>query len=125
MFSTLYQDKMFNMSLKIPKGQSESVNRRTTDNTKEKKQDDQQRSTKHNTEIYRLSNTNHTKNRRDELRCSGRVSSSCSISHILNQFRARLSMSSISRVAHCADIFLEGKGKCEVDTSKGINANTI
>ena len=33
-------------SLKIPKGQSESIYRRRTDNTKEKVQKDKQRSTK-------------------------------------------------------------------------------
>ena len=89
-------------SLKIPKGQSETVYRRRTDNTmakryqrghqkpyieeeqttqwpKEKVQKDKQRSTKH---------TYKTKDRvtrtplkiGGELRCSGRVSSSCSSS---------------------------------------------
>ena len=63
------------------KGVSESVYRRRTDNTmaKRKVQKDKQRSTKH---------TRKTKDRvtrtplktGDELRCSGRVSSSCSTS---------------------------------------------
>jgi hypothetical protein len=67
--------------LKIPKGQSESVYRRRTDNTmaKRKVQKDKQQSTKH---------TYKTKDRvtrtplrpGDDLRCSGRVSSSCSTS---------------------------------------------
>jgi len=66
-------------SLKIPKGQWESVYRRRTDNAmaKRKVQKDKQRSTKH---------TYQTKDRvtriplktGGELRCSGRVSSSCS-----------------------------------------------
>jgi hypothetical protein len=66
-------------SLKIPKGQSESVYRRRTDNTmaKRKSTKNKQRSTKH---------THKTKNQVTsaplktgaELRCSGRVSSSCS-----------------------------------------------
>ena len=68
-------------SLKIPKVQSESVYRRRTDNTmtKENVQKDKQRSTKH---------TYKTKDRvtripvktGGELRCSGRVASSCSTS---------------------------------------------
>jgi hypothetical protein len=68
-------------SLKIPKGQSESLFRRRTDNTmaKRKVQKDKQRSTKH---------TYKTKDRvtrtlvkiGGELMCSGRVSSSCSTS---------------------------------------------
>ena len=67
-------------SLKVPKGKSESVYRRT-DNTmaKRKNTNDKQRPTKH---------THKTKDRvtriplktRGELRCSGRVSSSCSTS---------------------------------------------
>ena len=65
-------------SLKIPKGQSESVYRRRTDNTmaKRKRTKDKQRSTKH---------THKTKDRvtrtplrtEGEPRCSGRASSSC------------------------------------------------
>jgi hypothetical protein len=67
--------------LKIPKWQSESVYRRITDNTmdKRKRRKNKQRSTKH---------THKTKARvrrtplktRVELRCSGRISSSCSTS---------------------------------------------
>ena len=66
----------YKKSLKIPKGQSESVHRRRTDNTMTK---NKQRSTKH---------THKTEDRvtrtplktAGELRCYGRVSSSCSIS---------------------------------------------
>ena len=67
-------------SLKIPKGQSESVYRRT-DNTMAKKnvQKDKQRSTKH---IYKTKDrvTRTPVKTVGELRCSGRVSSSCSTS---------------------------------------------
>jgi hypothetical protein len=42
-----------------------------------KRQNDKQRSTKHYIEIWRSSNTNPATNR-GELRCSGRVNSSCS-----------------------------------------------
>ena len=70
------------MSLKIPKGQSESVYRSRTDNTMAKR-----KSTKGQTTI----STRHTYKTKDretrtplttggELRCSGRVSSSCSTS---------------------------------------------
>jgi hypothetical protein len=72
---------LYKKSLKIPKGQSESVYRRRTDNTmaKEKVQKDKQRSTKH---------THKTKDRvtrtplkfGGECRCSGGISSSCSTS---------------------------------------------
>ena len=72
---------LFKKSLKIPKGQSETVYRRRIDNTmaKKKVQKDKQRSTKH---------TYKTKDRvtwtplktGGELRFSGRVSSSCSTS---------------------------------------------
>jgi hypothetical protein len=72
---------MFKKSLKIPKGQSESVYRRRTDNTmaKRKSTKGKTRSTKH---------TYKTKDRVTRtplktgggLRCSGRVSSSCSTS---------------------------------------------
>ena len=68
-------------SMKTPKGQSESINLRRTDNTmaKRKVQRDKQRSTKH---------THKTKDRVTrtplktgcELMCSERVSSSCSTS---------------------------------------------
>ena len=44
---------------------------------RKKGQTDKQRSTKHYTESKRPNNTNPNENR-DELRCSGRVSSSCS-----------------------------------------------
>ena len=72
---------MFKKSLEIPKGQSESVYRRRIDKQwpKEKVQKDKQRSTQH---------TYKTKDRVTrtplktgcELRCSGRVSISCSTS---------------------------------------------
>jgi hypothetical protein len=66
-------------SLKILKGQSESVNRGRTDNTmaKEKVQKDKQRSTKH---TYKTKDrvTRTPLKAEGELRCSGRVSSSCS-----------------------------------------------
>ena len=68
-------------SLKIPKGQSESVYRRRTDNTmaKRKVQKDKQRSTKH---TYKTKDrvTRTPLKTGGELRCSGRVSSSCSTS---------------------------------------------
>ena len=66
--------------MKIPRGQSETVYRRT-DNTmaKEKVQKDKQRSTKH---TYKTKDrvTRTPLKTGDELRCSGRVSSSCSTS---------------------------------------------
>jgi hypothetical protein len=68
-------------SLKIPKGQSESLFRRRTDNTmaKRKVQKDKQRSTKH---TYKTKDrvTRTLVNIGGELMCSGRVSSSCSTS---------------------------------------------
>jgi hypothetical protein len=68
-------------SLKIPKGQSESVYRRRTDNTmvKRKVQKDKQRSTKH---TYKTKDrvTRTPVKTEAEFRCSGRVSSSCSTS---------------------------------------------
>jgi hypothetical protein len=68
-------------SLKIPKGQSESVYRRRTDNTMAKRKSTKGQTTiyKTYTQIQRSSNTNPTKNG-GELRCFGRVSSSCSTS---------------------------------------------
>ena len=67
-------------SLKIPKEQSETVYRRRTDNTmaKRKVQKDKQRSTKKTKD--RVTRTPLTT--RGELRCSGKVSSSCSTSSI-------------------------------------------
>ena len=67
--------------MKIPKGQSESVYRRKTDNTLAKR-----KSTKGQTTIYK--HTPKTKDRvtrtslktGGELRCSGKVDSSCSTS---------------------------------------------
>jgi len=68
-------------SLNIPKGLSESIYRRRTTTTwpTENKQKDKQVSTKHThkTKDRRSSNTNPLRTG-DELRCSGRVSSSCS-----------------------------------------------
>ena len=62
-------------SLKIPKGQSESVYRRRTDNTIAKR-----KSTKGQTTIYKTKDrvTRTPLKTGGELRCSGRVSSSCS-----------------------------------------------
>ena len=68
-------------SLKIPKGQSESVYRRRTDNTmaKRKGTKDKQWSTKHTYKIKdRVTRT--PLKTGGELRCSGRISSSCSTS---------------------------------------------
>ena len=67
-------------SLKIPKEQSETVYRRRTDNTmaKRKVQKDKQRSTKKTKD--RVTRTPLTTG--GELRCSGKVSSSCSTSSI-------------------------------------------
>ena len=65
-------------SLKIPKGQSEPVNRRRIDNTMAKKKKDKQRSTQHYTDNERSRNTNPLF-KRVKLICSGRVTSSCSI----------------------------------------------
>ena len=74
-FNTLELKK----SLKIPKGPSESVYRRRTDNTiaKEKVQKDKQRSTKH---TYKTKDrvTRTPLKTGGEFRCSGSVSSSCS-----------------------------------------------
>ena len=70
-------------SLKIPKEQSETVYRRRTDNTmaKRKGQKDKQRSTKYTYKTKdRVTRTPLTTG--GELRCSGRVSSSCSTSSI-------------------------------------------
>jgi hypothetical protein len=68
-------------SLKIPKGQSESEYRRRTDNTmaKKKVQKDKQRSIKH---TYKTKDrvTRTPVKTGGELRCSGRVGSSCSTS---------------------------------------------
>ena len=68
-------------SWKIPKGQSEFVYRRRTDNTmaKRKVQKDKQRSTKH---TYKTKDpvTRTPVKTGGELMCSGRVSSSCSTS---------------------------------------------
>jgi len=68
-------------SLKIPKGQSESVYRRTQW-PKEKVQKDKQRSTKHTKHTYKTNDrvTRTPLKTGGELRCSGRVSSSCSTS---------------------------------------------
>jgi len=72
-----------NKSLKIPKGQSESEYRRRTDNTmaKEKGQKDKQRSTRHTYKTKDRVTRNPLKTE-GELRCFGRVSSSCSTSDI-------------------------------------------
>ena len=74
--------KNYKNSLKIPKGQSESINQRRTDNTmdqktKDKKTNNDLQNTTHKTKDG--ATTNPTK-RRGELRCSGRVSTSCSTS---------------------------------------------
>jgi hypothetical protein len=68
-------------SLKIPKGQSESVYRRRTDNTmgEKKVQKDKQRSTKHTYKTKDLV-TRTPRKTGCELRCFGRVSSPCSSS---------------------------------------------
>ena len=69
---------LYKKSLKIPKGQSESVYRRTQW-PKEKIQKDKQRSTKH---TYKTKDrvTRNPPKTGGELRCSGRVSSSSSTS---------------------------------------------
>ena len=66
-------------SLKIPKGQSESVYRRRTKWPKEKVQKDKQRSTKH---IHKPKDrvTRTPLKIGGEISCSGSVSSSCSTS---------------------------------------------
>ena len=73
--------KFWKKSLKIPKRQSESVYRRRTDTTmaKRKVQKDKQRSTKY---TYKTKDrvTRTPLKTGDELRSSGRVSSSCSTS---------------------------------------------
>ena len=61
-------------SLETPKGQSESVNRRRTDNTMAKKYK------KKNNDLQRIHITRTPLTIGVELRCSGRVSSSCSTS---------------------------------------------
>ena len=65
------------MSLKIPKGYSESVNRRRTDNTMANR-----KGTKGQTTIYKTLHRDWATwtplKIRGELTCSGRVSSSCS-----------------------------------------------
>ena len=68
-------------SLKIPKGQSKSVYRRRTDNTMGEKriQKDKQRSTKHTYKTKDRVTRTPLKNG-CELRCSGRISISCSTS---------------------------------------------
>ena len=72
-------NQIFKKSLKIPKGQSESVYRRKTDNTVAKAKSTKGQTTIYKTYTYnwRLSNTIPLKTG-GELRCSGRVSSSCS-----------------------------------------------
>jgi hypothetical protein len=70
----------YKKSLKIPKGQSESVYRRRTDNTVAKRKSTKvQRSTKH---TYKTKDrvTRTLLKTGDELRYSGRVNSSCSTS---------------------------------------------
>ena len=71
---------MYKKNLKIPKGQSETVYRRITDNTmaKRKSTKDKQRSTKH---TYKTKDrvTRTPLKTGGELMCSGRVNSSCSI----------------------------------------------
>ena len=65
-------------SLKIPKGKSESVNRRRTDNTMAKRKstnNDQQNTYKTKDRVTRT-----PLKTGDDIRCSGRVSSSCSTS---------------------------------------------
>ena len=71
--------RSYKKSLKIPKGQSETVYRRRTQWPKEKVQNDKQRSTKH---TYKTKDrvTRTSLKTGSELRCSGRVSSSCSTS---------------------------------------------
>ena len=66
-------------SLKIPKAQSESVYRRRTDKTMAKRKKDKQRSTKH---TYKTKNrvTRTPVKTGGELRCPGRVGSSCTTS---------------------------------------------
>jgi short subunit dehydrogenase-like uncharacterized protein len=69
-------------SLKIPKGQSEIVYRRTEHNCQKKKvQKDKQRSTQH---TYKAKDriTRTPLKTEGELRCSGRISTSCSTSGI-------------------------------------------
>jgi hypothetical protein len=69
-------------SLKIPKGQSETVYRRTEHNCQKKKvQKDKQRSTQH---TYKAKDrvTRTPLKTEGELRCSGRISTSCSTSGI-------------------------------------------
>jgi hypothetical protein len=61
-------------SLKRPKGQSEAVNWRRTDNATAKRK--KTKDTKYYTEDKRLSNTNTTKTG-GVVRCFGRVSSAC------------------------------------------------
>jgi hypothetical protein len=67
--------------LKIPKERSESVYRRRTQWPKEQVQKDKQRSTKH---TYKTKDrvTRTPLKTGGELKCSGRVSSSCSTSDI-------------------------------------------
>ena len=74
---SLYHDEN-KKNLKIPKGQSESVYRRTDKQwPKEKVQKDKQRSTKH---TYKTKDrvTRTPLKTGGELRCTGKVSSSCS-----------------------------------------------
>jgi hypothetical protein len=83
----LFLLKCHKKSLKIPKGQSESVYRRKTDNTVAKAKSTKGQTTIYKTYTYnwRLSNTIPLKTG-GELRCSGRVSSSCStcLTHRVN-----------------------------------------
>ena len=73
---TNYNFSICKKSLKIPKGQSESVNRRRSDNTmaKKKVQKDKQRSTKHTHKTKDWVIRTPLKTSR-ELRCSGRIRS--------------------------------------------------
>ena len=81
MFVALFSDTLtFKKSLKIPKGDNQNPyieEEQTTQWSKEKVQKDKQRSTKH---IHKTKDrvTRTPLQTEGELRCSGRVSSSCS-----------------------------------------------
>jgi hypothetical protein len=89
-------------SLKIPKGQSETIYRRRTQWPKEKVQKDKQRSTKH---TYKTKDrvTRTPLKTGGELRCPGRVSSSCSTSGTRN---LQIQYSYLhSNVIMCIDVY--------------------
>jgi len=88
--------------LKILKGESEAINQegQTKQWLKRKGQKDKQQSTNQYTGNLRLINTNITKTR-GELRCSGRVRSSCSTYYIMPTVGSKNTPSNMANIYNC------------------------